>query len=680
MNEDSARPHKRRLLARLIGLTAAILIVCLGYPIAIDQYHIHRLKDEAHWRASADALIERRSTRGLADVVRTVMERDLEKLRDWQERIYLQFDRDERYALPAYSEALLDENKAKQQAVREAIRHYGRRLPGLASILGEALERGDAEARWQHAWLLSSLGPLSKPATPQLIAALASGDEHVRFGAMRALSLQKDPTPEVIDAIVRASRDKSLLVSCFAVDSLAGIRHPTAEARIQELLATKDTRLAHVIRTQAERHEMPQELRKLLRTVILKDENLASPYFEYYETEGALADGFPLKFVSLANDLGFGSAPPRYDDAPSTAFSALWPQTELSAPDWEVFLAALASTNPQRRAAALGLSLLIEAPRDEALRKRLAETLMARLGDRGIGYIGDILPCSADALIAVLHHIDLLLPHLRDELDQPTPRRRVGAILALGCVRDAESLPKLRTILETPPKPKPTGALARFIGDFAKVNRARRIEARLAAAFAVARLDSERDVVPEILESIRDPEANLESPDFYISIPHGLPPFIYFVTEAVGKAAAASNTALTETLSDGESDVVHRALAARLLVQAGQLDPVRLAMKQGEPMNEIYSYLLTHSPGRRSQDINSLVERCLAAESVFAAADSESNFSSAFSSAVQTLGQLGPVASAALEPLLAALDRIDLDTCTQPDDLMTFDGRREEVN
>ncbi|MEM7233382.1 MAG: HEAT repeat domain-containing protein, partial [Planctomycetota bacterium] len=655
-----------------MGLAAAILLVCLGYPIAVDQYHIHRLQDEAHWRASADALIERRSTRGLADVVRAVFERDVERLGKWQNRIYLQFGRDERYALPAYSEALLEGDEYRQQTCLEGIRRFGRRLPGVAKLLGEGLERVGPDFRWQCAWLLASLGPVSEPAIPVLLNALEDDDKKLRYCAVRALSMQSRQTPAVVDGLIRASRDQELTVACFAIEGLAALRDPKAAARVRELLATRDARLAHALRGQNRSREISPELAKRARDILRQDQSLSTPYFEQrIETGDALIEGFPLQFMSSYTGATAGTTGTStgYDDAASGAFMDLLPLEQLSPSDWQVFLAALRSPSPTRKIAALGLSVAVESPRDETLRERFAAALLEQLGDASTNF-WENLPCNAVALMAVIRHGDLLLPKLRAELDGASPRRRVGAIFALGCLQDTESLPKLRAILDQKPT-KPPGRL----GGFMREDIARPRKARVAAAFAVRCLDATRNVVPEILESIREAAGNFECEvDVTYS---GLPPFIALVTEVVGGEAAASVATLTEHLNDVRTPAVVRHTAARLLIQAGLLDPVRRAIAKDPSLSKVAGLLLAKSPKRTAQDVVALVEYCLAAESAFGSG----TYTGKLAQRIRALRPFGPVAKPALEPLLRSLEAIDFDTCVKHQNLrISGDGRREEAS
>lgn len=114
-----------------------------------------------------------------------------------------------------------------------------------------ALEDGDIQTRRQACAVLGSLGPVAKPAVPDLIDALSDADDGVRMYAVGALGEVGIPATQVIPALAKALHDPSQAVRHRAVSQFA-FAIPTTDAVVpylQPLLEDKDRGIATLARS-----------------------------------------------------------------------------------------------------------------------------------------------------------------------------------------------------------------------------------------------------------------------------------------------------------------------------------------------------------------------------------------------------------------------------------------------
>ena len=114
-----------------------------------------------------------------------------------------------------------------------------------------ALKEEDAQTRRKACAVLGSLGPVAKPAVPDLIGALDDANEMIRMHAVGALGEIGIPAPLVIPALTKALRDKAYPVRHRALAQFA-FSFPPIESvmpRVKELTEDSDPGIATLARS-----------------------------------------------------------------------------------------------------------------------------------------------------------------------------------------------------------------------------------------------------------------------------------------------------------------------------------------------------------------------------------------------------------------------------------------------
>jgi HEAT repeat protein len=277
-----------------------------------------------------------------------------------------------------------------------------RRRPGdhavLWPVLGEALRHADADVRRRAVLLVPALAPPAEE-TAALVRALADPAWRVRRAAAQALASRADEVTAAVGPLVTALADADAAVREAAAEALAPLRGGVP-ARVVSALAAA----------------------------------LADPDEAVRETAAAALDRVGLGGVDavgvLVAALGDDQAGVRRHAARLLGRSGAAASRAVPS-----LSAALSDADRSvRHAAAAALSSVA----DEAA----AGPLLAALGD-----VREVRAQAARTLAALARKSPDVEAQLLEALDDPAPRRRRGAALALGELGSAAAVRKLRDAL-----------------------------------------------------------------------------------------------------------------------------------------------------------------------------------------------------------------------------------------